>query len=154
MTDPLAALGTEALIEHILERFHEGHRRDLPPLQGQAQAAVAAGAPPALGQALDAMAQALEQHQFKEEMRLFPMMQQGGNSLIGHLLDDLEAEHRQHEQAMAALHHQLQAWPDTGPEAQALRQGLARLFAELAEHVRVEDDLLFPRFSQGGRRKT
>lgn len=38
--------------------------------------------------------------------------------------------------------------------AQALRHGLARLFAELAEHVRVEDGLLFPRFSQGGRRKT
>lgn len=153
MTDPLAALDTEALIEHILERFHEAHRRDLPQLQLQAQAAVAAGAPLALGQALDAMAQALDQHQFKEEMRLFPMMAQGGNSLIGHLLDDLEAEHRQHEQAMATLHDLLQAWPEQSPEAQALRQGLSRLFADLAEHVRIEDGLLFPRFSQGGRRK-
>ena len=57
------------------------------------------------------------------------------------------------EQAMATLHDLLQAWPDQSPEAQALRQGLSRLFADLAEHVRIEDGLLFPRFSQGGRRK-
>ena len=153
MTDP-ATLDAEALIEHILTRFHEAHRRDLPPLQAQARAAVARGAPPALAEHLDAMAVALEQHQFKEEMRLFPMMEQGGNTLMGHLIDDLEAEHRLHEGAMAALHEVLAGWPDDGADAQALRAGLGRLFADLAAHVQLEDEVLFPRFSAGGRRRT
>jgi regulator of cell morphogenesis and NO signaling len=99
------------------------------------------------------MAAALEQHQFKEEMRLFPMMEQGGNTLIGHLIDDLEAEHRMHEDTMAALQAALAGWHDGGADAQVLRAGLARLFADLADHVRVEDEVLFPRFSEGGRRR-
>ena len=40
---------------------------------------------------------------FKEEMRLFPMMEQGGNTLIGLLIEDLHREHVAHEKAMNAL---------------------------------------------------
>jgi hypothetical protein len=49
---------------------------------------------------LRAIGNALEQHMFKEEMRLFPMMEQGGNTLIGLLIEDLHREHVAHEHAM------------------------------------------------------
>ncbi len=48
---------------------------------------------------LESMAAALEAHMSKEEMRLFPMMEQGGRALIGHLIDDL----RQHMRAGDAV---------------------------------------------------
>lgn len=35
----------------------------------------------------------LEQHMFKQEMRLFPTMEQGGNTLICPLIEDLHREH-------------------------------------------------------------
>lgn len=65
------------LIDHILKRFHETHRRELPRLVAQARGLEGQGATPALADDLDVMANALEMHSFKEEMRLFPMMERG-----------------------------------------------------------------------------
>lgn len=133
-------IDTEALIAHILERFHETHRRELPGLIAQAQAVSAP-----LGGMLAALAEGLEQHLFKEEMRLFPMMEQGGSSLIVHLIDDMQAEHERQQQELL----ELQALIDgeaIAARAPALQQGLAKLLADLREHMRVEDEVLFPRF--------
>lgn len=128
---------TADLVAHILERFHEGHRRDLPPLQ-----ALARQAAPDLADHLDAMAEALEWHMFKEEARLFPMMEQGGHAMVGQLIDDLDAEHRAHETALATLEQHMAA--SALPEA--LQQGLRHFIAELQAHVQIEDEVLFPRF--------
>jgi len=92
-----------ALIEHIQTRFHDGHRRALPELMTMAAAVEAQGIDKGLGDALSAIGHALEQHMFKEEMRLFPMMEQGGNTLIGRLIEDLHREHLEHEQGVACL---------------------------------------------------
>jgi regulator of cell morphogenesis and NO signaling len=83
---------------------------------------------------------------FKEEARLFPMMEQGGNTLIDHLIDAMRAEHRGHEGYSAAL----QALVDqvTGPAVESFRATFALLLDELAEHVRAEDEILFPRFER------
>ena len=128
---------TATLIAHVNERFHEGHRRDLPPLQ-----ALARRAAPVLADHLDAMAQALETHMFKEEMRLFPMMEQGGNTLIGLLMQDLDAEHRAHEVSLAVLQDLMAAQPLPAE----LQQGLLHFIGELQQHVQIEDEVLFPRF--------
>lgn len=143
----LQSLPTDALLAQIVERFHEGHRRDLAALIEQARALDAAGATPAVAQAVTDFAEALEQHMFKEEARLFPMMEQGGNSLVGQLIDAMRAEHREHEDRVAAL----QARVDQLrlPEAKPLRATFAVLLAELAQHVTAEDDVLFPRFERG-----
>ncbi len=127
---------TPALIAHILDRFHEGHRRDLAMLRPQARAASAA-----LADHLDAMAAALEHHMFKEEARLFPMMEQGGHGLLPLLIDDIEAEHRSHEEAVARLRALMEV-----PMPDALRRGLERFVDDLAEHVRLEDAVLFRHF--------
>ncbi len=91
---------TTALIEHIQTRFHEGHRRALPELLAMAAAAEANGIDAGLVDALRTIGNELEQHMFKEEMRLFPMMTQTGNTLIGRLIQDLHCEHLAHEHAM------------------------------------------------------
>jgi pimeloyl-ACP methyl ester carboxylesterase len=92
-----------ALIDRIQSRFHEGHRQALPELLAMAANVEACGIGDGLVEALHAIGDALEQHMFKEEMRLFPMMEQGGNTLIGLLIEDLHREHVVHENAMNDL---------------------------------------------------
>jgi regulator of cell morphogenesis and NO signaling len=148
----LQELPTDALLARIVERFHEGHRRDLAALIAHAQALDAAGAVPAMADAVTALAEALEQHMFKEEARLFPMMEQGGNALIGQLIDAMRAEHRDHEDRVTWLQARVESLTVTAsaaPAAAAFRAIFATLLAEVAEHVRAEDEILFPRFERG-----
>ncbi|MFO1341488.1 MAG: hemerythrin domain-containing protein [Burkholderiaceae bacterium] len=144
-----------ALIAHIVERFHERHRRDLPRLVAAARELGPAGA--GVAAHLTAMASALEQHMFKEEMRLFPMMEQGGSPLVGLLIDDLEREHRTHEASIERLQSLLAALVvPAGREAaaEAVRAAAGRLVADLSEHVRLEDEDLFARFAAAPRSPT
>ena len=137
------------LVEHVLERYHEAHRRELPAIVRMARELESGGASPALADDIDAMARALEMHMFKEEMRLFPMMEQGGNTLIAHLIDDMQAEHEAHTLAVAGIRRRLaDLTPPPGAEsgAGALRQALERLFDDLEAHMQVEDEVLFPMF--------
>lgn len=138
-----------ALIEHIQTRFHEGHRRALPELMKMAAAVEAQGVDKGLVDALRAIGHALEQHMFKEEMRLFPMMEQGGNTLIERLIDDLHREHVAHEQGMdcfqARVRELAQAHRTNGA-LQALAQAVEVFAGELIRHIRAEDDELFPLF--------
>ena len=111
------------LIDHILTRFHETHRRELPGIVALARELEGKGATPTLADDLDVMAKALEMHMFKEEMRLFPMMEQGGNTLIVHLIDDMQAEHLDHADVVAELEHRmadLVAPAGTEPDVAAL----------------------------------
>lgn len=144
--DTPAADDAPALIAHIVERFHETHRRELPALLALAGEAGASAA--ALAEHLASMAGALELHMFKEEMRLFPMMEQGGSTLIGLLIDDLAREHRAHDEAIARLEALAGALPAT---AGVLRAGVTRFVADLGEHMRLEDEVLFPRYAASPR---
>lgn len=140
------------LVAHILTHFHEIHRRELPGIVALARRLDDGGATPALADEIDSLAQALEMHMFKEEMRLFPMMEQGGNTLIPQLIDDMQAEHLCHADVTADLRRRmaaLQAPAGAAPEVAALRAALGKLFDDLEQHVHVEDELLFPMF--GGR---
>lgn len=140
---------TTALIEHIQTRFHEGHRRALPELLTLAAAVEAQGIGAGLVDALRAISHELEQHMFKEEMRLFPMMEQGGNTLIERLIDDLHQEHVAHEEGIASLQalvRELAQAYRTGVALQALAQGVDEFAGELISHIRAEDEELFPLF--------
>ena len=138
-----------ALIAHVLARFHDTHRAEMPLIGRLARGLPAQGVPPGLPARLQAMCDALEAHMFKEEMRLFPMMEQGGGTLIGRLIEDMHAEHLRHAAEMAELAQalgQLQVPPAAQPQAAALRAAVAKLFDDLALHIAVEDDELFPLF--------
>lgn len=150
------AADTEAFIEHLLQRYHQVHRAELPALVQQAQALQAAGLTPALAQAFAELEQALELHMFKEEARMFPMMLQGGNTLLHHLVADMAAEHRQHEERVQDLQSLLQQskvadLPGARQALARLLDGAAKLLADLHEHVRLEDELLFPRYAKAPR---
>ena len=139
-----------ALIDQIQTRFHEGHRRALPELLCLAEAVEARGIDEGLGDALRAIGNALELHMFKEEMRLFPMMEQGGNTLIGRLIEDLQREHVEHDGAMNVFRARLAALSEASSVDSALQQlvqGVDDLANELASHMRAEDDELFPLFA-------
>ncbi len=138
-----------ALIEHIQTRFHEGHRRSLPELMTMAAAVEAQGIDKGLVDALRAIGHALEQHMFKEEMRLFPMMEQGGNTLIERLIEDLHREHVAHEQGMACFQSEVRGLAQAhraNATVQALAQAVEVFADELIRHIHAEDDELFPLF--------
>ncbi len=144
------ALSTDALLTYLVDRYHEGHRRDLPALVATARAVDAAGAAPPVAGDIDAFAQRLDQHLFKEEARLFPMMAQGGNTLIGHLIDDMGAEHVAHAELIEAIRRRLTGLRLPASGEAALTQLQARfeaLVAELHRHAQLEDRVLFPRFA-------
>ena len=148
------ALDDEALIAHICERFHETHRRELPPIVALARDIEARGAPSGLAQALADTAAELEMHMFKEEMRLFPMMEQGGNTLLWQLVDAMCAEHLGQRDQIRQLQSGLSLLVvPAGCEAllAELRQTAGKLFADLIEHMDVEDEVLFQRFGSRGR---
>jgi regulator of cell morphogenesis and NO signaling len=144
---PPAPADTASLLDHVLTHFHEAHRRDLPALLALARALPASPQTEALAAHVARFGLALEAHMFKEEMRLFPMMEQGGNTLIARLIDDMHREHRQHEAAVDDLQRLRTALPSDAAHAAAdFDAALARLLADLSAHVRAEDDDLFPRF--------
>ncbi len=139
-----------ALIDHSQTRFHEGHRRALPELLAMAVAVEARGIDNGLGDELRAIGSELEQHMFKEEMRLFPMMEQGGNTLIGRLIEDLHREHVVHENRICDLRTRLRTLfqaCSADPALLGLMRGVDNLANELAQHIRAEDEELFSLFA-------
>lgn len=138
------------LVHHIVDHFHADHRRDLPRIVELA-GALPPGAPAEqLAERLLRLSIDLESHQFKEEMRLFPMIEQGGGPLLGHLVDDMRAEHRAHERAIGELRGCYDRLPEStrsGAPGRALKSALDGFFAELADHVHLEDEVLFSRFA-------
>jgi regulator of cell morphogenesis and NO signaling len=141
-------LQAQALIEQIQSRYHDAHRQALPPLLAMAQAVEAGGGLDGITADFQALADTLELHMFKEEMRLFPMMEQGGNTLIEQLIDDLHAEHAEHDDMLHGLQGRLDAVGTTQaahPAFVALRQAFHDLRNELREHIQAEDEVLFRR---------
>lgn len=144
----------EDLIAHILERYHQVHRRELPELRNLAirvervhadHPAVPAG----LSDQLARMQAALLSHMEREEQVLFPFMLAGGNPMIVHPIAVMRHEHDEHGEALgalAALTGDMAPPPDACNSWRALYAGLAKLAADLTEHIHIENNILFPRF--------
>ena len=148
MTQTLPANAQE-LIDYILSEFHEKHREDLPALITLAKKLPAAADETSFAEELQALMEELEGHMFKEEMRLFPMMEQGGNSLIGLLIDDMMQEHVRHGVDTAGMTARLNALvvpQDQQATLAELKAGWQAFLVELAKHVAAEDDALFLMF--------
>ncbi len=146
---------TDALIEHILSRYHETHRRELPELVRLAARVEArhvghASVPIGLQAALEELSGALDEHMAKEEQILFPMMRHGGHPMITAPISRMRFEHDEHGERLANLESltgDLQLPEDACPTWRALYAGLRKLIDDVHEHVHLENNILFPRFA-------
>jgi regulator of cell morphogenesis and NO signaling len=143
-----------SLVAHILANFHARHRAELPDLVALARKVEnvhhdVPEAPLGLADALEHISDDLEWHMQKEEQVLFPAMLQGVGGAISHPIAVMRGEHESHVEAIAAIEALTRnfAVPDGAcGNWQRLFAGARSLCADLREHMRIENDILFPRF--------
>ncbi|WP_101341758.1 iron-sulfur cluster repair di-iron protein [Cereibacter azotoformans] len=147
---------TAALIEHILARYHETHRRELADLIPLAEKVeVVHGdheeAPHGLMLLLDDMRDEMEDHMQKEEQILFPMMRMGGAPMIFQPIAVMRAEHDSHGEQLRRLEHITRGFaPPEGAcrSWHALYAGVRKFADDLVAHMHLENEVLFPRFER------
>lgn len=150
-----AAATSDQLIDHILARYHDVHRAELPDLIALARKVetVHKGqdlAPIGIGKALEELRAELEAHMAKEELILFPLMRQGGHAMIGHPIARMRHEHDEHGARLRHLQtitHDLALPVDACGSWRGLYAGIAKLIDDLTQHIDLENNLLFPRFA-------
>ena len=147
---------TGALIDHIVERYHAAHRRELPELIRLARRVEAVhrdvpAAPRGLADVLQQLAEELESHMQKEEQILFPMMRQGGHPMITQPIAVMLSEHDEAGEQLHAI-ERLTSDFTPPPEActtwRALYAGGQKFADDLMEHIHTENNILFPRFTR------
>lgn len=152
--DPAGARAAQALIEHILERYHETHRREFPRAIDLARTVETVhGADPdcphGLADHLAIMADDLEGHQRKEENILFPTMMAGSCGVLRFPITRMMSEHDDVYDQLAHLATLTRDFtPPKGASQtwRALSQACRKLDRDLREHMRLENDVLFPHF--------
>lgn len=143
-----------ALTTYIETRFHQTHREQLPDLAALALKVERVHgdqpeAPHGLGALLQRLIGELEVHMKKEELILFPAIRRGGMPGIEHPIAVMRADHDDHSAEVArirALNANLTLPEGACRSWAALYDGLAQFLADLEAHVRLENDVLFPRF--------
>jgi regulator of cell morphogenesis and NO signaling len=142
----------DALIAHIVLRYHGPLRRELPRLIDLAARvervhAAKPTCPHGLADHLAAMAESVSTHLMKEERILFPLLARGGAG-AGMPIRVLTHEHLDHA---ATLERTRALTADLTPPAgactswRALYRRLADLEADLHRHIHLENNVLFPR---------
>lgn len=159
---------TGALIDHILTRYHQMHRADLAslvPLAKRVEQLHSADPafPRGLARALAMMAREMEDHMCREERVLFPAMRAGGEPCgssgtgggaggdtgIGHPIAAMRADHDDQSGNIALIRHlthDLAAPAHACGSWRSLFGGMAAMLDDLAAHIALENDVLFPRF--------
>ncbi|MCC6719818.1 MAG: hemerythrin domain-containing protein [Acetobacteraceae bacterium] len=151
---PSSADTTGALIDLIETRYHAAHRRQLSEMIDLARQVeeVHRGdtAPPAgLTALLKHMAVVMEGHMQKEERVLFPIMRRYGQARLARPIAGLLADHDEHGALMRELETLTDGFaaPEHACDAWRALYAVGRELAEdLARHIQIENDLLFPRF--------
>lgn len=149
--DALDQTDTERLIEHILTRYHDVHREQLPEMIRLAQRVERVHnhhplCPAGLSSHLEHMWQELESHMQKEEQILFPMITRGMAGMASGPISVMRSEHEDHTIALAGIHRLTSnlTLPDEACNTwQALYRGLATLENDLMDHIHLENDALF-----------
>lgn len=145
---------TDDIIVHIVTRYHQVHRRELPELVALADRVEKVHAnhtarPAGLRDLLETIRAEMESHMQKEEQVLFPMMLNGGHPMIVHPIGMMRHEHDEHGKnlaAMATITNELTPPADACNTWRALYAGLGKLATDLTEHIHIENNILFPRF--------
>lgn len=144
---------TPDLVQHILTRYHQGHRDELPRLIRMAAKVEAVHGdkpecPRGLAAFLQRLGEELELHMQKEEQVLFPLLLAGAMQHVVTPIEVMEREHEQHGENLARVR---QLAHDFVPPVvacgtwRALYLGLAELEREVMQHIALENHVLFPR---------
>ena len=142
------------LIAHIVTRYHDVHRREFPEairLAGLVEAVYAKESIGAsgVGDHLAMMFDELEAHQRREEQVLFPAMLKGGCAAIRIPLRRMMSEHDDVEGQLDTLRAMAGDYATpygAGPSWVRLVQLCRKLDRDLREHMRIENEELFPQF--------
>ncbi len=148
-------LESDALITLIENRFHAVHRRELPELVRLARRVEAVhkdkpDVPQGLADLLARIEQELESHMQKEEAILFPLMRRGGGLMIAGPISVMIAEHESQGTNLRQLE---QITNNCEPPAgacttwRALYAGVRKFIDDVTEHIHLENNVLFPRFT-------
>lgn len=152
-------MSVEELLDHIAGRYQDVHRRELPALIALARKVerVHEGAPEApagLADALEHIALELDMHIEVEDKVLFRAMRQNAGKVIDHPIAMMRSEHRDYAEELDKLEELAHgfrppAWA-SGSWTRLYRE-LAGICATLREQMRIENDILFPRFEIAAR---
>lgn len=143
-----------ALVDHIVARYHDVHRTQLPELIRMAHRVETVhqnnpNVPAGLAQLLESIRDDLLDHMVKEETVLFPLFKAGGNPQMGQPIDMMRAEHISHAEAMERVNALTNdATPPAGAcnTWRALYLGIAQFNEDLINHIHLENNVLFPAF--------
>lgn len=143
-----------ALIDYILSRYHEVHRRELPELIKLARKVEAVHAdhpraPRGLADILQQMAGEIEVHMKKEELILFPAITAGSRAGLTGPIAQMRLDHDDHSAHLRRIDELCDGFaPPEGAcrSWQALYAGAAKLVSDVMEHICLENNVLFPRF--------
>lgn len=139
------------LADHIVSRYHEPLREELPRLVDMARKvervhADKATCPRGLADHLEAVHAAVLSHLEKEEQVLFPMIRAGQPAHA-----PVQVMTQEHDEHAANLRRTRELAHDFEPPAEActtwraLLMGLHTLEQELMDHIHLENHVLFPR---------
>ena len=139
------------LIDHILARYHEVHRQQLPELirlalKVEQVHADSPDCPAGVADHLRTMQQELESHMQKEEQVLFPILARGHGAMAAMPITVMRMEHDDHGVALERL---LALTNDlTLPRAacntwRALYLGIRTFKEDLMAHIHLENNILF-----------
>ena len=147
-------VGPTVLIDHILRRYHAVHPTQFAAAIDLARRVEALHyghprCPRGLADHLSIMCDRLMSHQRREEEVLFPMMLAGGHPMIRHPIGRMEDEHRDVDDELvrlATLTTDFTAPGDACPTWRGLYRACREITADLQEHMRLENEVLFPPF--------
>ena len=128
------------IIDHIIVRYHDRHREQLPEviLQATKVERVHADKP--------------NSHMMKEEQILFPMIKQGMGSQAMGPISVMESEHDDAGELVEVIKHithNVTPPPEACTTWKAMYNGINEMIDDLMEHISLENNVLFPRALAG-----
>ena len=145
------------IIDHIIVRYHDRHREQLPELILQATKVERVHAdkpnvPHGLAKYLTMLHEELTNHMMKEERILFPMIKQGQGSHAAGPVSVMESEHDEAGELLEVIKHtthNVTPPPEACTTWRAMYNGINELIDDLMEHISLENNVLFPRALAG-----
>lgn len=145
------------IIDHIIVRYHDRHREQLPELILQATKVERVHAdkpnvPKGLAKYLTMLHQELSNHMMKEEHILFPMIKQGMGTQANGPISVMESEHDDAGELLEVIKHttnNVTPPPEACTTWKAMYNGINELIDDLMNHISLENNVLFPRALAG-----